>query len=86
MVSIVNGYMCYSSCQAAAARAGNDQHAPPGAPAGDHKAKANGLASQQQSILDPGRASTGANAIDPAGTLGAANSDYQSSPGVNLLI
>jgi len=95
-VSVVNGYMCYSPCQAAAARAGKDPHAPPGAPPGDHKDKANGLASQQSpSILDPGHTSNGingingingANAVDPAGALGAVNSDYQSSQGVNLLI
>ena len=89
-VSVVNGYMCYSSCQAAAARAGKDPHAPPGAPPGNHKDKASGLAGQQPpSILDPGHASNGVNgpnAVDPAGALGAANSDYQSSPGVNLLV
>jgi hypothetical protein len=94
MVSVVNGYMCYSSCQAAAARAGKDPHAPPGAPAGQHggKDKANGLAGQQPSILDPGHASNainasnGPNAVDPAAAAGAANADYQSSSGVNLLI
>jgi hypothetical protein len=56
------------------------------------KDKANGLAGQQPSILDPGQASNainasnGANAVDPAAAAGAANADYQSSSGVNLLI
>ena len=93
-VSVVNGYMCYTSCQAAAARAGKDPHAPPGAPPGQHdgKDKANGLAGQQPSILDPGHASNGVNgtngpnAIGPAAAAGAANADYQSSLSVNLLI
>jgi hypothetical protein len=78
--------MCYSPCQAAAARAGKDPHAPPGAPPGDHKDKANGLASQPPAILDPGHAATGANAVDPTAAAGAANSDYRSAQSVNLLV
>jgi len=85
MVSIVNGYMCYSSCQTAAARAGKDPHAPPGVPPGqsDHKDKANGLAGQQPAILDPGHS---ADAIDPASAAGATNGDYRSPQSVNLLV
>ena len=93
-VSVVNGYMCYTSCQAAAARAGKDPHAPPGAPPGQHggKDKAGGLAGQQASILDPGNASNGINgangpnAVSPAGAAGGASADYQPSSSVNLLI
>ena len=87
-VSVVNGYMCYSPCQAAAARAGKDPHAPPGAPGGqsDRKDKADGMAGQPPAILDPGHAATGANAIDPTAAAGAANSDYRSSQLVNLLV
>lgn len=81
MVSIVNGYMCYSSCQAAAARAGKDPHAPPGQ--SDHKDKANGLSGQQPAILDPGPS---ADAIDPASAAGATNGDCRSSQGINLLV
>jgi hypothetical protein len=86
-VSVVNGYMCYTSCQAAAARAGKDPHAPPGAPPSqsDHQDKANGLAGQPPSILDPGPKDL-ANAVNPANAAGASNSDYQASPGVNLLV
>jgi hypothetical protein len=82
-VSVVNGYMCYTSCQAAAARAGKDPHAPPGQ--SDHQDKANGLAGQPPSILDPGPKDL-ANAVNPANAAGASNSDYQASPGVNLLV
>ena len=87
-VSVVNGYMCYTPCQAAAARAGKDPHAPPGAPPGqsDRKDKANGLAGQPPAILDPGHEATGANAVDPTGAAGAANSDYRSSQIVHLLV
>jgi hypothetical protein len=94
MVSIVNGHMCYSSCQAKAARAGKDPHAPPGAPPGqsDSKNKANGPAGQTSAILDPGHSGNGVNgtngpnAINPTGGAGAANTNYQSSLSVNLLI
>ncbi len=97
MVTMVNGYMCYTSCQAAAARAGKDPHAPLGAPPGEHgdKDKADGLAGNQPpSILDPGpgtdkKSVNGVddpNAIDPTKAAGAANGDYQASQGINLLV
>ena len=34
MISVVNGYVCTSSCEAASARAGKDPNAPPGTPPG----------------------------------------------------
>jgi hypothetical protein len=34
MITVVNGYVCTSSCEAASARAGKDPSAPPGAPPG----------------------------------------------------
>ncbi|MGH6664069.1 MAG: hypothetical protein ACREB2_04075 [Pseudolabrys sp.] len=39
MISIVNGYVCTTSCEAAAARAGKDPHAPPGTPPGQSNQK-----------------------------------------------
>jgi len=86
-VSVVNGYLCYSSCQAAAARAGKDPHAPPGAPSGqsDTKDKANGLLGQSPAIFDPGHQDL-ADAVNPAAAAGAANGDYRSAQGVNLLV
>jgi hypothetical protein len=86
-VSVVNGYLCYSSCQAAAARAGKDPHAPPGAPSdqGDQKDKANGLVGQSPAILDPGHEDL-ASAVSPADAAGAANGDYRAAQGVNLLV
>lgn len=91
-VSVVNGYMCYTPCQAAAARAGKDPHVPPGAPTGqsdpmhERKDKADGLAGQPPAILDPGHAASGAGAVDPTAAAGAANSDYRSAQSVNLLV
>jgi hypothetical protein len=91
MVSVVNGYVCFSSCQASAARAGRDPHAPPGTPPGQHdsKDKANGLAGQPPSILDPGHSNDGVNdpnAVDPSGAAGAGNGDYRASQIINRLI
>lgn len=100
MLTVVNGYFCYDSCQVAAARAGRDPHALPGTPPGqsaskdkadglatqsDHKHKANALTSQQPSVLDPGHTGL-VNAVDPASTAGATNSDYQTGQGINLLV
>ena len=34
MISVVNGYTCYSSCDVAAAKQGKDPSAPPGSPPG----------------------------------------------------
>ena len=34
MVAIVNGYVCFSTCDAASAKQGKDPNAPPGSPPG----------------------------------------------------
>ena len=34
MISVVNGYVCTSSCDAASAKQGKDPNAPPGSPPG----------------------------------------------------
>ena len=54
MITVVNGYVCTSSCEAASARQGKDPNAPPGAPAGtSSKAdKASGFAGQPATVLD----------------------------------
>jgi len=54
MISIVNGYVCTSSCEAATARAGKDPHAPPGTPPGQSGKtdKTSGFAGQPATILD----------------------------------
>ncbi len=54
MISIVNGYVCTTSCEAAAAKQGKDPSAPPGSPPGvsgkDHKASS--FANQQATVFD----------------------------------
>ena len=54
MISVVNGYVCTSSCEAATAREGKDPHAPPGTPPGQSGKtdKTSGFAGQPATILD----------------------------------
>ena len=57
MISVVNGYVCTSSCEAASARAGKDPNAPPGTLPGqsgktNHKTdKTSGLDGQPATVL-----------------------------------
>jgi hypothetical protein len=70
MISIVNGYVCTTSCEAAAAKQGKDPSAPPGSPPGvsgkDHKASS--FANQQQAtVFDESlKGLTGANTSAPS--------------------
>jgi len=74
MISVVNGYVCTSSCEAASARAGKDPNAPPGTPPGqagktDNKTdKTSGLDGQPATVLDGSLKNlAAANAVTPAG-------------------
>jgi hypothetical protein len=54
MISVVNGYVCTSSCDAVSARAGKDPNAPPGAPPGqsaDKSGRKSGVDSQHATVL-----------------------------------
>ena len=65
MISIVNGYICTSSCEVASAKQGKDPSAPPGSPPGvSGKDKTSALARQPATILDGALANT--NAVTPA--------------------
>ena len=54
MISVVNGYVCTSGCEAASARQGKDPHAPPGTPPGQSGKtdKASAFAGQPATVLD----------------------------------
>jgi hypothetical protein len=66
MISIVNGYVCTSSCEAATVRAGKDPHALPGTPPGVSDKLGKGrLAGQPATIPD------GAFAAQPQGAMPA---------------
>jgi hypothetical protein len=69
MISIVNGYVCTTSCEAAAAKQGKDPSAPPGSPPGvsgkDHKASS--FTNQQATVFDGSlKGLTGANTSAPS--------------------
>ena len=50
MISVVNGYVCTSSCEAASAKQGKDPHALPGTPPGTSN-KSSGFAGQPATVL-----------------------------------
>jgi hypothetical protein len=55
MVKVVNGYLCFSSCEEVTARQGKDPHAPPGASQFDKsndKRGAGAFDSQPATVLD----------------------------------
>jgi hypothetical protein len=62
MISIVNGYVCTTSCEVASAKQGKDPSAPPGsAPGISGKNRGSAFDSQPASILDGSL--TNANAV-----------------------
>lgn len=86
MVAIVNGYVCFSTCDAQAAKQGRDPNAPPGSPPGTRAHRSgdpvSGFDGQPatvfggalQDLLD-------ANAVTPPG--GAQGSNRQLKPTVD---
>jgi hypothetical protein len=50
MITVVNGYVCITSCDAASARAGKDPNAPPGTPPGQ-SGKTSGIDRQPATVL-----------------------------------
>ena len=87
MISVVNGYICTSSCDAEKAKQGKDPNAPPGTPPGvDSKDKAAGLASQPATVLGGILKDLAtANAVTAASAAAPTNTDYPSLR-VNLLV
>jgi hypothetical protein len=61
MISIVNGYICTNSCEAASAKQGKDPSVPPGSPPGESgKNKGSAFAGQPSTILDGALANSNA--------------------------
>ena len=61
MISVVNGYVCMTSCEVASAKQGKNPSAPPGSPPGaSDKNKVSGFASQPATNLDGSLANTSA--------------------------
>ena len=65
MISIVNGYVCTTSCEVASAKQGKDPSAPPGSPPGvSGKNKSSAFAGQPATIFGGALATT--SAVNPA--------------------
>ncbi len=82
MITVVNGYVCTSSCEVATAKQGKDPSAPPGQLPGDDDKKKSGLSGQPATILG-GALKELANAVSPSGNAGPANAPQQ--PLLNIL-
>jgi hypothetical protein len=76
MISVVNGYVCTTSCEAAAARAGKDPNAPIGTPPGTHKKSP--FDNQPATVLGGALK----NAVSPTGSSTPSNN---SQPTIDLL-
>jgi hypothetical protein len=83
MVSVVNGYVCFSGCDEAKARQGKDPDAPPGSPPGT---KAEKPFDQQPATVFGGslKDRLSANPVDPAASDQAPGGPPRAS--VNLLV
>ncbi len=87
MIAYVNGYVCTTSCEAAAARAGRDPFAPPGTPPGqssksDKADKSSGLDSQPATVFGGSLANLNStNSVTPTGDT----SSVPSQPSANIL-
>ena len=86
MIAYVNGYVCTTSCEAAAARAGRDPFAPPGTPPGqpgksDKADKSSGLDSQPATVFGGSLTSLNpTNSVTPTGDTSQPN-----QPSLNIL-
>jgi hypothetical protein len=87
MISVVNGYVCSSSCDVETAKTGKDPNAPPGAPSGLYSKtdKTSGFDKQPVTVLDGVLTDS---LTSSAVTVAATNAHSTSSqpPSVNLLV
>jgi len=86
MVCVVNGYLCFSSCDAAKARQGKDPNAPPSTlPDAFDIKKKSAFAGQPAAILD-GTLKDLANATGLGGAADRAGGTVTQQPSVNILV
>ena len=84
MIAYVNGYVCTTPCEAAAARKGHDPFAPPGTPPDQSKKndKTPGIDGQPATVFGGALASLGqSNAVTPTGASSSTN-----QPTLNVLV
>ena len=89
MVAVVNGYVCFSSCDVAKAKQGKDPNAPPGAEFDPSKAhdplKPKSVLDSQPATVFDGALQDLANAANPAGNAASTGSVYRSSAKIDRL-
>jgi hypothetical protein len=89
MVAVVNGYVCFSSCDADKAKQGKDPNAPPGAENDPSKAhdpsKPKSVFDSQPATVFGGALQDLANAVNPSGDAASTGGDYQSSAKIDRL-
>ena len=83
MISVVNGYLCFSSCDVEKAKQGKNPHAAPGALAdpSSKTSKTSGINGQPATVLD---GALSASAVGAA--AGSTSSNGVPPPLVNLLV
>ena len=79
MVAIVNGYTCFTTCDAEKAKKGEDPLAPPGNAADEDSKKKNGLNGQPATIID-GALKNLKDAVDPTKESDPSNPASSQSP------
>ena len=87
MVAIVNGYVCFTTCDAKSAQQGKDPNAPPGTPAGvsAKDAKPGSFDTQPATVLGGAlKDLLDASAVQPSDPSQAANATPK--PSVNRLV
>lgn len=89
MVAVVYGYVCFTSCDVAAARAGKDPNAPPGSPPGTKAEKKSPFDTQPATILDGVLKNSAQKNAGSASGVNASSAtfspDTPPKPSVNLL-
>ena len=89
MVAVVNGYVCFSSCDADKAKQGKDPNAPPGAEFDPSKTqdptKPKSILDSQPATVLGGALQDLANAVNPTGDAASTGSDYRSPSTVDRL-
>ena len=85
MISVVNGYLCYSSCDVAKAKQGNNPSTPPGAPPGESSKsdKSSGFVGQPATILDGALKELSTSSVIATNNSSSTGSQL---PSVNLLV
>ena len=85
MVSVVNGYVCFSSCDEAKAKQGNNPNVVPGMPPGASDPKEKSVFAGQPTVILDGMLKDQANGTSSPGASNIAG-DTNQRPSLNILV